>query len=116
MFYNYAIQSLKNKEIYIGYTDNLRKRLKEHNQGMVKSTKLYVPWKLIYYETCLDKEDTLRREHYLKITQGQCLLKRRLKFLQKTNKSKFYYGVNKCFYRPGLSPWFHILINDLRIL
>lgn len=79
MFYNYVIQSLKNSELYIGYTENLKKRLNEHNQGLIKATKPYLPWKLIYYEAGLNKKDALRREHYLKTTQGQRLLKRRLK-------------------------------------
>ena len=79
MFYNYVLQSLKNKSLYTGYTIDLRKRLKEHNRGLNKSTKPYSPWKLIYYEACLNEEDAKRREHYFKTTQGQRLLKRRLK-------------------------------------
>jgi len=79
MFYNYILQSLKNNNLYIGYTNNLQKRLKEHNQGLSKSTKPYRPWKLIYYEACLNEADSKRREKYLKKTQGQRLLKRRLK-------------------------------------
>ncbi len=63
----------------MGYTTDLRKRLKEHNQGFDKSTKPYRPWKLIYYEACLNEDDAKRREHYLKTSQGQRLLKRRLK-------------------------------------
>lgn len=68
-----------NKELYIGCTSDLRKRLKEHNQGIVLSTKRYKPWQLIYYEASLNQDDAKRREHYLKTTQGQRLLKRRLK-------------------------------------
>ena len=79
MYYNYVIQSLKNKSLYIGYTVDLRKRLIEHNQGLNRSTKPYRPWQLIYYEACLDIKDAKRREKYLKTPQGQRLLKRRLK-------------------------------------
>ena len=78
-YYNYAIQSIKDRNLYTGYTKDLRKRLREHNQGLNKSTKPYRPWKLVYYESCLDEEDAKRREHYLKTSQGQRLLKRRLK-------------------------------------
>ncbi|MBU2109576.1 GIY-YIG nuclease family protein [Patescibacteria group bacterium] len=85
MFYNYVLQSVKNDNLYIGYTSNLKKRLKEHNQGLSKSTKPYMPWKLIYYEACLNEKDAKRREQYLKKTQGQRLLKRRL-------KEYFYYN------------------------
>jgi len=79
MFYNYVLQSLKNRILYIGYTADLKNRLKEHNQGLSKATKPYIPWKLIYYEACLNKKDAMRRENYLKTSQGQRLLKRRLK-------------------------------------
>ena len=79
MFYNYILQSEKNKNLYVGFTIDLRKRLKEHNQGLNQSTKPLRPWKVICYEACLNKEDAKRREHYLKTSQGQRLLKRRLK-------------------------------------
>ena len=79
MFYNYVLESEKNKNLYVGYSNNLRKRLKEHNQGLVFSTKSYRPWKLIYYEACLNKKDAERRDNYLKTSQGQRLLKRRIK-------------------------------------
>lgn len=79
MFYNYILQSLINSELYTGYTSDLKKRVKEHNQGLNLSTKRYKPWKLIYYEACIDKEDAMRREGYLKKTQGIRLVKRRLK-------------------------------------
>lgn len=79
MFYNYILQSKKNKKLYVCYTTDLRKRLQEHNQGLNQSTKPYSPWILIYYEACLNEKDAKRREKYLKTTQGQRLLKRRLK-------------------------------------
>jgi len=88
MFYNYVLQSLKNWNLYVGYTTDLRKRLKEHNQGLNQSTKPYRPWKLIYYEACLDREDAKRREDYLKTSQGQRLLKRRLKEYLYKSRSK----------------------------
>lgn len=78
-FYIYELMSLKNSELYIGFTTDLVKRVKEHNLGLNLSTKRYSPWKLIYYEACLNKQDALRRERYLKTNQGGRLLKRRLK-------------------------------------
>jgi len=78
-YYNYVIQSKKNGNLYTGRTKDLQKRLIEHNQGLNKSTKPYMPWKLIYYEACLNKEDAKRREHYLKTSQDQRLLKSRLR-------------------------------------
>jgi len=93
MFYNYVIQSIKNKNLYVGYTIDLRKRLKEHNQGLNQSTKPYRPWTLIYYEACLNEQDAKRREKYLKTTQGQRLLKRRLKDYFYSQKSTTGYEI-----------------------
>lgn len=79
MFYTYVLESLKNSDLYVGSTGDLAKRVKEHNQGLNVSTKRYLPWKVIYYEACLNKEDAERRENYFKTSQGRRLLKRRLK-------------------------------------
>jgi putative endonuclease len=87
MFYNYVLMSLKNGELYSGFTSDLKKRLQEHNQGSNFSTKRYMPWKVIYYEACLDKDDAVRRERYLKTTQGGRLIKKRLReYLYKVEK------------------------------
>lgn len=86
MFFVYVLEDLKSKETYVGYTHNLLKRLKEHNQGKNFSTKSS-SWKLIYYEACLNQEDTLRREDYLKTTQGKRMLKLRIrKYLENGRK------------------------------
>lgn len=78
-FYTYILRSKKYRELYIGYTNDLRKRLEKHNQGLVNSTKPYKPWQVVYYEACLDIEDAKRRERYFKTSQGRRLLRRRLK-------------------------------------
>lgn len=79
MFYIYVLESIKNRNLYIGSTADLKKRLTEHNRGLTFSTKPYRPWKLIYYEACLNQRDAIRREKYFKTNQGARLLKRRLK-------------------------------------
>ena len=79
MFCVYILQSKMNNELYIGYSSDLTRRLLEHNQGLNFSTKRYAPWKLIYYEACIEKSDAERREKYLKTTQGGRLIKRRIK-------------------------------------
>lgn len=78
-FYVYVLESVKRGNLYIGWTKDLKKRFKEHNRGMNISTRPYKPWKLIYYEGCLNEKDAKRREKYLKTNQGSRLLKRRLK-------------------------------------
>lgn len=45
MFYTYVLKSKDDKETYIGYTNDLKQRLKEHNQGLNFSTKKHKPWK-----------------------------------------------------------------------
>ena len=78
-FFTYILKSEKNNNLYFGYTTDIEKRLEKHNQGKVISTKPYAPWKLIYYEACLDKNDALRRERYLKTTIGKRMIKKRLR-------------------------------------
>ena len=79
MWYVYVLQNNKGKW-YIGSTNDLRKRILRHNSGKNKSTKYGIPWKLIYYEACLNKEDVRAREKYLKSGMGRRYLKNRLKF------------------------------------
>lgn len=77
-FYVYVLESLKDKERYIGYTNNLKRRLEEHKNGLSFSTKYRLPFKLIYFEGCLNENDAKRREGYLKTTQGRRFLGLRL--------------------------------------
>ena len=79
MYFVYLLQSLKDGSWYTGYTSNLEKRLKRHNQGFIFATKSKRPWKLIYYEFCMSQEDAIDREKYLKSGQGKRYLKNRLK-------------------------------------
>ncbi len=64
---------------YIGFTKDLKRRIKEHNQWLNFSTKRAAPWELVYYEACTEESDARRREKYLKTSQGRRLAKRRIK-------------------------------------
>jgi len=79
VLYIYVIQSKKDKRFYTGFTENLRKRFYEHNSGKVSSTKNRGPFELIYYEACLNEQDAIAREKYLKSGMGKRYLKNRLK-------------------------------------
>ncbi len=79
MYYVYVLQSLKDKMLYTGYTDNLRNRFNCHNSGQISSTKHRMPFKLIYYEACLNQQDATAREKFLKTGMGKRYLKNRLK-------------------------------------
>lgn len=78
-FYTYLLKSEKENKFYLGFTDDLDKRLEKHNNGEVYWTKRYKPWKMIYYEAYLSREDALNRERQLKrFAKGFAQLKRRL--------------------------------------
>jgi putative endonuclease len=78
-YYVYILQSLKNGSLYIGRAKDLRRRLKQHNNGLDMHTKKYMPWQVIHYEAYRNEKDAQRREGYLKTSQGSRLLKRMLK-------------------------------------
>ena len=79
MGYIYVLQSLKDKQFYVGYSNNLKKRVKDHNEEKVSSTKFRRLLKLVYYEACLNQQDTTKREKYLKTAWGKRYIKNRLK-------------------------------------
>lgn len=72
---------LNNNSLYTGSTSDLRKRLKKHGNGSVISTKNKRPVRLIHYEAYLEKLDALRRERYLKTTEGKRFLRQQVKIL-----------------------------------
>jgi putative endonuclease len=79
MYYTYVLVSEQDRKFYTGYTQDLKLRFEQHNKGNVESTKNRRPLKLIYYESCLNKDDAIRREKYLKTHHGKIFLKKRLK-------------------------------------
>jgi putative endonuclease len=87
LFWVYVLYSKKDKKLYIGYTQDLNKRLKEHTSGQVTSTKQRRPFKLVYIEACTNQKDALRRENYFKKSGGRVFLSKRLKefFLEENN-------------------------------
>jgi len=79
MFYVYVLKSSTNGKWYTGSTMDLRKRLREHNGGKSTWTKQGIPWRVIYYEGCINEEDARSRELYLKSGMVKRYLKNRLK-------------------------------------
>ena len=77
-YYTYILKSKKDNKLYTGYTNNLRKRLLQHNQGKSTYTKGRGPFEIIYYEACLLEEKARSRELYLKTGMGKRYLKNRL--------------------------------------
>ncbi|MDD3906023.1 MAG: GIY-YIG nuclease family protein [Candidatus Omnitrophica bacterium] len=70
MYFVYVIQSGKTGRYYTGSTENLERRLKEHNSDKVRSTKNKGPWKLVYKESAESKCRAIKREHYIKKLKG----------------------------------------------
>jgi putative endonuclease len=66
MYYVYIIKDNNSNKIYIGYTSDLKKRIKEHSQGKPGYTKSRGPWELIYYEAFKDRKLARKRELSLK--------------------------------------------------
>lgn len=80
MYYLYVLKSEKNQRKYIGSTDDLKRRLKEHNLGQGgKYTKDNRPFVLIYYEAYIDKKDAQEAERFYKTGYGKEVLNGKLK-------------------------------------
>lgn len=57
---------MKNDSYYVGYSGNLKQRIKHHNAGKVRSTKPFKPYRLVYYEAYLEEAVAIEREQELK--------------------------------------------------
>lgn len=77
--YVYVLFSIKDAKFYVGFTHNLKKRLKEHSSGNVDSTRFRRPLKLIHYEYFINEDDAKAREVFLKSGFGRSQLKLSLK-------------------------------------
>lgn len=79
MFCVYVLRSASDSGFYIGYSTNLRARLRQHREGASISTAHRGPWTLIYCEAYLDRADALGREKYLKSGSGRRFLRTQLR-------------------------------------
>ena len=79
MYYTYVLKSEKDTKFYVGFTKNLKLRFEQHQGGFVDATKNRRPLKLIYYEACIDPNDAVKREKYLKTYHGKMFIRKRLK-------------------------------------
>lgn len=66
MYSVYLLKSIKKGSFYIGYTNNIMRRIHQHNLGLIGYTKKSIPWNLIYCENFLSLEDAKLREKHLK--------------------------------------------------
>ena len=83
-FYTYAIKNDRTNKIYIGHTKNLASRIKRHNQKLPSkktsfTTKNKGPWKLVYREKFITRQEAVRREKQLKSYRGRVFIKNKIR-------------------------------------
>ncbi|TFG73274.1 MAG: GIY-YIG nuclease family protein [Flavobacteriales bacterium] len=74
-YYVYVLRSTKFERNYVGFTRNVSKRLRQHKAGKNKSTKPYLSWKLLFFESFQTKAEALEREKFLKTGKGREYIK-----------------------------------------
>ena len=75
MYFVYVLKSISHSKTYVGFTNDINRRLKEHNSGKSKFTSKFAPWEIIYKEEYSSQEDAIKREKYLKSATGRRFLK-----------------------------------------
>ncbi len=78
MYYVYVLRSEADSNFYVGYSSDLKNRIQQHEKGLVSSTKNRRPLVLVYYEACLNQQDAIHREKYLKTSWGKRYIKTRI--------------------------------------
>jgi len=75
MYYSYVLYSLKTNRLYTGFTEDLKRRYKEHNNGeggsYTKKNRLFI---LVHYEAFISKKDTQKQEKFYKSGYGREVL------------------------------------------
>ena len=70
MYYTYILRGDADGRYYVGATSDIKRRLNEHNSATVQSTRLFMPWKIVWYCAFREKEKALAFEKYLKSGSG----------------------------------------------
>lgn len=78
MTYVYILHSIDSDHYYVGATEELRGRFKDHNQGKVPHTRRHRPWRLKTYVAFSDADQAWAFERYLKSASGRAFAKKRL--------------------------------------
>lgn len=87
MFYTYILKSKKSGTLYVGSTENLKRRFKEHNKGAGGMyTRNNRPFELIYYEAYLDYKDAKASEKFFKTGYGREVFKNKVTNFLKTKE------------------------------
>jgi len=65
-YYVYVLQSMSSRKFYIGQTANLKDRLRRHNSGRSRYTRVRGPWELVHFEEFATRTEAIHREMELK--------------------------------------------------
>ena len=76
MYFVYILQSVKNGRYYIGSTNNLERRILEHNSGKTKSLKYLRPLKIVFQREFVDKKEAIQIEKKLKKLKNRNIIER----------------------------------------
>ena len=76
MYIVYVLKSEIARKSYVGITDNLQRRIEQHNSGNSFYSRRYMPWKVVYTEKVEDRKVASKREKYFKTAAGRRYLKR----------------------------------------
>jgi len=82
MFYTYILESKQNRSYYIGSCQDINKRFKLHNSGLVKSTKRYAPWQIVYREEFSILKEAKNRELQIKSWKKRDAVKKLIETFQ----------------------------------
>jgi len=74
----YILLSNDGRKTYVGHTDNLERRLLEHNRGKSLFSRRYVPWFILYQEDFMTEQESIKREKYFKTHAGRNWMKKNL--------------------------------------
>lgn len=86
-WYVYILKSLKKEFMYVGSTNNLKRRIAEHNEGVVQSTKAYRPFRIVAYVAVETERKARELEKYFKTGSGKAILKKRILTIQTSEAS-----------------------------
>lgn len=78
MYFAYVLKSQKNSRFYYGCTNDLERRLKQHNSGLSKYTRLTRPFDLVYFEKFKDLKSARNREKFFKSGKGRTFVRQQL--------------------------------------
>ena len=88
MYFVYIIESEKDNRLYVGFTDNLKRRIQEHNAGKTRSTKGYLPWKIVFFVEVETRIEARKLEKYYKSGYGKEKIKKDIRSRSSTDRTE----------------------------